>query len=90
MSVCVSAHVHQENLAFLKALAPLIFFALPFISFLCLLATYFPEKVIKSQGRAVLELSFNRGLSGGVQDAWYLILYYAWLTAESMRKNSLG
>lgn len=47
VSVCVSAHVHQENLAFLKALAPLIFFALPFISFLCLLATYFPEKVIK-------------------------------------------
>ena len=49
----------------------------------------FPEKVIKSKGRAVLELFFNKGLSGGVQDVRHLILYYAWLTAESMRKNSL-
>ena len=50
----------------------------------------FPEKVIKSQGRAVLELSFNRGLSGGVQGIRHLILYYAWVMAESKRKTSLG
>ena len=43
--VCVCTCAPGE---FSLVLAPLIFFALPFISFLCVLAIYFPENMIKT------------------------------------------